>query len=236
MRWQIDEGYRMKRLFAALLDALLIGTIAACITMFLLQSHSISLFMCPGMITASEITDSASDKLCFSILLFIPTVADAIFGWVFAPVMVYNLIEPRQELTSFAMWFLSACMLVNFLYHAVMESSHWSATLGKRVMGLQVTDLSGKRLSFKRAALRQIAKVNALPLLVLLVLVDIYAFRVQEIVFFLLAFVSCAATFATYALTPSRQALHDKLTGTLVDKKANTSELWYMAQSAYPNS
>jgi len=48
--------------------------------------------------------------------------------------------------------------LVPFLYWPVLESSSWQATVGKRVMGLQVTDLGGDRLSFVHALLRAFAK------------------------------------------------------------------------------
>ena len=39
-----------------------------------------------------------------------------------------------------------------FLYWPVLESSGWQATVGKRVMGLQVTDADGGRLSFMHRA------------------------------------------------------------------------------------
>jgi uncharacterized RDD family membrane protein YckC len=45
------------------------------------------------------------------------------------------------------------------LYYSVMESSPWQATLGKRALGLQVTDLQGRRISFGRATGRYFAKI-----------------------------------------------------------------------------
>ena len=38
--------------------------------------------------------------------------------------------------------------LVPFLYWPVLESSRRRATIGKRIMGLEVTDLEGNQLSF----------------------------------------------------------------------------------------
>ncbi len=39
-----------------------------------------------------------------------------------------------------------------FLYFAIMESSGWQASVGKKIVGIYVTDLHGNQLSFGRAA------------------------------------------------------------------------------------
>lgn len=44
-----------------------------------------------------------------------------------------------------------------WLYWGLMESSAWQATLGKKALGLYVTDLSGNRLTFGRASGRYFA-------------------------------------------------------------------------------
>src|SRR5688572_3482027 len=46
----------------------------------------------------------------------------------------------------------------HWLYEALMLSSSWQATLGKRVFNLVVTDLDGRPLSFGRATGRHFAK------------------------------------------------------------------------------
>ncbi|MCH8540668.1 MAG: RDD family protein [Opitutales bacterium] len=43
-------------------------------------------------------------------------------------------------------------VLIGWLYHALMESSHRQATLGKMAMGIVVTDLNGQQISFGRAS------------------------------------------------------------------------------------
>jgi uncharacterized RDD family membrane protein YckC len=49
----------------------------------------------------------------------------------------------------------------------MFESSNWQATPGKRVMKIYVTDLYGNRLTFGRAALRNLAKfISSLTFLV----------------------------------------------------------------------
>ena len=49
--------------------------------------------------------------------------------------------------------------IVQILYFAVMESSSKQATLGKMVLGIVVTDIDGKRISFGRAIGRNLGKI-----------------------------------------------------------------------------
>ncbi len=50
-------------------------------------------------------------------------------------------------------------LVASWLYYALMESSHKQATIGKIVLGISVTDLSGNRISFGRATGRYFAKI-----------------------------------------------------------------------------
>ena len=89
--------------------------------------------------------------------------------------------------------FLAATVSLVFtwLYHALMESSEWQATVGKKVLGLVVTDMAGQRVSFWRATARHFAKIitNMVP-----------------------AFVG----YIMAGFTEKKQALHDMLAGCLV--------------------
>jgi RDD family protein len=58
------------------------------------------------------------------------------------------------ELTSFMLLVLPV-----LLYFALLESSRWQATIGKRVMGLRVTTLDDGRVGFLRALLRNALKL-----------------------------------------------------------------------------
>ena len=79
------------------------------------------------------------------------------------------------------------------LYSSLLESSPWQATLGKRVVGLRVTDLNGQRLSFGRATTRYFAKMlSALSLMI---------------------------GYVMAGFTEKKQALHDLLVGTLVTRR-----------------
>jgi uncharacterized RDD family membrane protein YckC len=49
--------------------------------------------------------------------------------------------------------------MVSWLYWALMESSAWRATVGKRILGIEVTDMEGRRISFARATGRYFGKI-----------------------------------------------------------------------------
>jgi uncharacterized RDD family membrane protein YckC len=59
------------------------------------------------------------------------------------------------QITALMMLFLMG----NWVYFALLESSSWRATVGKKILGLEVVDLQGKRLSFARASGRFFAKI-----------------------------------------------------------------------------
>jgi len=82
---------------------------------------------------------------------------------------------------------------VSWLYFALFESSSYQATLGKQALGIAVTDLYGRRVSFARATGRYFAKfLSSIPL--------------------------CLG-FMMAGFTARRQALHDMLAETLVIRK-----------------
>lgn len=88
---------------------------------------------------------------------------------------------------------LSTAFVVPWIYYATMESSFKQATLGKMALGIIVTDLQGRRLSFWRASGRYFSKL--LSTLILMI-------------GFLMVF-----------LTKRKQALHDIITKCLVVSK-----------------
>jgi uncharacterized RDD family membrane protein YckC len=89
-------------------------------------------------------------------------------------------------------------LLLNYLYSAVLESSSWQGTVGKKALSLVVTDENGQRISFGRATGRYFAKI--LSGLILL------------FGFFMIGW------------TDRKRGLHDMVAGTLVHK-ANSPEL-----------
>jgi uncharacterized RDD family membrane protein YckC len=84
-------------------------------------------------------------------------------------------------------------LVVGWLYFALMESGPWQATLGKKALGLVVTDLEGRRISFARATGRHFGKL--LSALILLI------------------------GYIMAGLTERKQALHDMMASTLVVRR-----------------
>lgn len=54
---------------------------------------------------------------------------------------------------------IALTILVMWLYYAIFEASVWQATPGKRILGLYVTDLNGRPVTFARATMRYFAKM-----------------------------------------------------------------------------
>lgn len=84
-------------------------------------------------------------------------------------------------------------IVISWLYCALMESSDSQATLGKQALGIVVTDLNGKPISFAQATGRHFAKIISTIIL---------------LIGYLMA-----------GFTEKRQGLHDMIAGTLVIKK-----------------
>jgi uncharacterized RDD family membrane protein YckC len=83
--------------------------------------------------------------------------------------------------------------VLNWLYYALLESSAWQGTLGKKALGLEVTDLQGRRIGFGRASGRFFAKfISVLTLFI---------------------------GFIMAGFTERKQALHDMIAGCLVIRK-----------------
>jgi uncharacterized RDD family membrane protein YckC len=53
-------------------------------------------------------------------------------------------------------------IMTNWLYHAMMESSKYQATLGKKILGLRVVNLQGEKIDFGQATGRHFGKVLSL--------------------------------------------------------------------------
>jgi uncharacterized RDD family membrane protein YckC len=54
-----------------------------------------------------------------------------------------------------------------WLYYALFESSTWQATPGKRVLGLLVTDMQGRPITFARASARFFGKILSWAILMI---------------------------------------------------------------------
>ncbi|TPE43499.1 RDD family protein [Pontibacter mangrovi] len=119
---------------------------------------------------------------------------DTLLISLFISIFVLPLVGIRQvpEITDLEgrMKLQGIVFLVAWLYFASFESSARQATWGKQVFGIFVTDTQGHRLSFARASGRYLGKILS---------------NLTLLIGYLMA-----------AFTERRQALHDKVAGTLV--------------------
>ena len=112
-------------------------------------------------------------------------------------------IHPEEDLNDAGFWlimgvvflFATVSLVVTWLYHALMESSEWQATVGKKALNLVVTDMAGRRVSFWRATGRHFAKI------------------VSNMIY---PFGHIMAGF-----TAQKQALHDMIAGCLILHRGN---------------
>jgi uncharacterized RDD family membrane protein YckC len=74
------------------------------------------------------------------------------------PNYLWRTMPTLDKIFVFAFW-LVAAIVVPWLYTALQECSLRRATLGKRLLGIQVTDLTGGRVSFGRASGRFFARL-----------------------------------------------------------------------------
>ena len=83
-------------------------------------------------------------------------------------------------------------VVAQWLYFALQESSQKQATVGKRALGIRVTDLNGNRLSFGHATGRHFGKI--------------------------VSGMICGIGYFMAGFTEKKQALHDSMASTLVVK------------------
>ena len=141
-------------------------------------------------------------------LRFVAYLIDIVIVWIVA-IPIYLVLGPLfgLDMSSIArdpnslmlgsamgslLLFEGCAILGLWLYFAIMESSAWQGTVGKKVLGLRVTDLNGNRISFGRATGRFFAK-----------LVSNFTFMIGYIM---------------AGFTARKQALHDMIAGCLVTK------------------
>lgn len=102
-----------------------------------------------------------------------------------------QMMDPAAQPTgSGALLSMLVYLVGPWLYYALMESSSWQATLGKRAIGARVTDLNGQRISFAHATGRYFATA--------------------------LCYITLYIGFVMAAFTARKQALHDMATNTVV--------------------
>jgi uncharacterized RDD family membrane protein YckC len=115
-----------------------------------------------------------------------------VMGILHRPMMVRGPLDEHDAIAMAAasLAIVPLLLAVNWLYEALLTSSSWQATVGKKVLGLKVTDEAGNRISFACASGRYFAKILSSMLLFI--------------------------GYIMAAFTDRKRALHDMLAGTLV--------------------
>jgi uncharacterized RDD family membrane protein YckC len=57
----------------------------------------------------------------------------------------------HNKIIYYILFFYFFLILIGALYHSILNSSGWKATIGKRIMNMQIVKSDGKQLSFLRA-------------------------------------------------------------------------------------
>ena len=110
---------------------------------------------------------------------------------IFGTVIPQTMMTENIQVTSVAVSMPQVIMLVaSWVYFAGLESSAWQATIGKKMLGMKVTDTSGERIDFIKATIRYFAKILSSFILMI--------------------------GFIMVAFTAKKQGLHDFIAGTTV--------------------
>ena len=120
-----------------------------------------------------------------------------------ASAAIHGLSEDNAEQAlagaSFAMFLIVMVMVLlggMWLYYALTESSAWQGTVGKKVLGLIVTDMNGQRITFARATGRYFSR-------------------------FITGLVPLMFGYILAGITAKKQALHDMIASTLVLRRVS---------------
>ncbi len=96
----------------------------------------------------------------------------------------------NDPMVSDLIWWFIIFIIINLIYFAVFEGARRQATPGKMLMGMFVTDINGKRISYLRAFARSLGRI--------------------------LSMIICFVGYLGALFTARNQTLHDLLAGTLV--------------------
>ena len=134
-----------------------------------------------------------------AVFLLIPGI-NYLFHWLFSllhyfkvdftPISIVSINEQDVLKSLFLVVFINC--LIFILYTAILESSRIQATFGKWFLQMKVYQTNGERLSFPRAVVRATLKLLSIVSIVGVLMID---------------------------LNEKRQALHDKLSGTMIQSR-----------------
>jgi uncharacterized RDD family membrane protein YckC len=115
---------------------------------------------------------------------------------------------PYSQVSGFVVFAIAVAIL--WLYHAIMESSRFQATLGKILIGVKLSGNQGNRVTFSQATIRVLAKFG-LPALLIGFTALIHLPFLTAIVALLMLWLIRSA-----GVNPQKQGFHDLAAGTIV--------------------
>ena len=81
-----------------------------------------------------------------------------ILGLLFSPLFYFYSIN-QQTILGFQLGFSFFSTLLSVIYETVLVGSEWNATVGKKLLGIEILDENGKPLSYGFAFWRHVCKV-----------------------------------------------------------------------------
>jgi len=148
--------------------------------------------------------------------LYVTVLVSQLGLWVINKKFSFSCLKTGPQIER---WVFLTVSLPVWFYFTLSERSKLQGTIGKQLLGLQVTDMAGQRISFGRALFRTMVKLAPWEIthLSLMLPTPLYQedspkFRPGLIVANLLLIIYIALI----VLTPRKQSLHDLLARTVV--------------------
>ncbi|MBW4646002.1 MAG: RDD family protein [Goleter apudmare HA4340-LM2] len=110
----------------------------------------------------------------------------------FITAVIFVANEPMDDETAGFLW-MFLYILMAAVYSSAMESSALQATIGKKALGIIVTNMNGHKISFSQALARHLSKI--------------------------ISYLTLGIGYLMVGFTQKRQTLHDQIAGCLVIKK-----------------
>ena len=134
-----------------------------------------------------------------------------------------NTSDELQQIKYFV--FIVLNTVLNWLYFAILESSQIQGTLGKKIVGICVTDLQGNKISFGKATARYFGKSFFFVIWIAATIVAMMGqatgstdspYFILAAILFILGLILLVIGYLMAAFTPEKQALHDIIARCLV--------------------
>ncbi|MBD2480905.1 RDD family protein [Planktothrix sp. FACHB-1365] len=148
------------------------------------------------------------------VALLIDTIIFIFIGFIIVGRSPSELQQPNAELAMY----LILMQIIGWIYYAILESSSIQGTLGKRVVGIIVTNLQGNQISFGKATARYFAKSACFVFWIAAAFMAVMTpstsasdspYYYLSIALFVIGLLVGIVGYLMAGYTPEKQALHD---------------------------